>query len=331
MVKVLAASLAACVAATTFESMVEEINAGNHGWVAASPDKFEHVEQVKNFLGAFLPGDAEYTEPAVVEIPSTNGAVPESFDSAEHWPQCTVIANVRDQSSCGCCWAFGSTASFESRACIEGGKDVKYSPEDTCFCSNAGNGCNGGNSAWNYFESTGVVTGGDYTDIGAGDTCYPFSLKPCAHHVPATAKYEKCPSSEYPSPRCARSCSESSYTKSWSEDKTKASSAFSVRGEEQIKQELATNGPMYVAFTVYSDFPTYKSGVYKHVSGSPLGGHAVTMVGYGELNGEKYWKIKNSWNEMWGDNGHFLIARGNNECGIEGSVSAGKVSASAVV
>merc|ERR1712071_336867 len=92
------------------------------------------------------------------------------------WPTCSVIANLRDQSSCGSCWAFGSTCSFESRACISTGKDIKYSPEDTAFCSNAGNGCQGGNSAWNYFERTGVVTGGDYTDIGSEGTCYPYSL-----------------------------------------------------------------------------------------------------------------------------------------------------------
>jgi len=97
-------------------------------------------------------------------------------------------------------------------------------------------------------------------------------------------------------------------------------------------QELVTNGPMYVAFSVYSDFPTYKSGVYKHTSGSSyLGGHAVTLVGYGEENGQKYWKIKNSWNEQWGDNGHFKIVRGTDECGIESSVSAGTISASTVV
>lgn len=36
--------------------------------------------------------------------------------------------------------------------------------------------------------------------------------------------------------------------------------------------------------------------------------------------------IKNSWNEQWGDQGFFLIRRGNNECGIEQSVSAGLVS-----
>merc|ERR1712048_234256 len=237
---------------------------------------------------------------------------------------------MSDQSNCGTCWAFGSVESFESRACIETGKDIKYSPEDTGFCSTAGNGCNGGNSAWNWFKSSGVVTGGDYFDKGDGQTCYPYSLAPCAHHVPATSKYPACPG-EGPSPRCARSCSESGYSKSYSSDKVRAASAYSVRGEDQIMQELVNNGPMYVAFSVYGDFPTYKSGVYKHTSGSFLGGHAVTLVGYGELNGEKYWKIKNSWNEQWGDNGHFLIARGNNECGIEGSVSAGKVDTSTVV
>jgi cathepsin B len=315
----------------SLQEIAEEINAGNHGWKAEAPSKFASLEDVKPFLGAFLPGDAQYEEPAVVELPALNGDLPAEFDSATNWKDCSVIANVRDQSSCGSCWAFGSTASFESRACIATGKDIKYSPEDTAFCSNAGFGCQGGNSAWNWFTSKGVVTGGDYTDIGSGDTCYPYSLAPCAHHVPATAKYPACPSSEYPSPSCKSECTESGYSKSYSSDKVRATKAMSVRGEQQIMQELVTNGPMYVAFTVYADFPTYKSGVYKHTSGSALGGHAVTLVGYGEMNGEKYWKIKNSWNEAWGNGGHFLIARGSDECGIESSVSAGIVSASTVV
>jgi len=36
-----------------------------------------------------------------------------------------------------------------------------------------------------------------------------------------------------------------------------------------------TYGPVEIAITVYDDFLTYKSGVYKHVSGSELGGHAL--------------------------------------------------------
>lgn len=282
-------------------------------------------------LGAFLPGDVEYRTSGVKDDVVNVLDLPTDFDSAKQWPQCTVIANVRDQSSCGSCWAFGSVSSFESRACIATGKDRKYSPEHTAFCQNpiwgAGNGCNGGNSAWDFFKNTGVVTGGDYPEKDTGATCSAYSLAPCAHHVPATEKYPACPSSEYPSPRCSKSC-ESGYPGSFDSDKLHATKTYSVRGEQQIMQELVTNGPMYVSFSVYGDFPTYKSGVYKRTSSQFLGGHAVTLVGFGELDGEKYWKVKNSWNEEWGNGGHFLISRGNDECGIESDANAGDISAS---
>mmetsp|Transcript_99946 Transcript_99946/g.322167 ORF Transcript_99946/g.322167 Transcript_99946/m.322167 type:complete len:126 (-) Transcript_99946:22-399(-) len=55
-------------------------------------------------------------------------------------------------------------------------------------------------------------------------------------------------------------------------------------------------GPMEVAFTVYSDFENYVSGIYHHVTGDMAGGHAVKVVGWGVENGVKYWKIANSWN-----------------------------------
>lgn len=324
MVKVLAGL--AVARASSFEEIANRVNALGTSWTAQIPGKFASIDEVKPFLGAFLPGDAEYTEPEVKEVSVNAQDIPASFDSAEQWPACSVISNVRDQSSCGTCWAFASTESFESRACIATGKDIKYSPEDTGFCSNAGFGCSGGNSAWNWFQSNGVVTGGDYTEIGSGDTCLPYSLKPCAHHVPASDKYEPCPSSEYPSPSCKSSCSEDSYAKDYQSDKIKADSSYSVRGVEQIQQELMQNGPLYVAFTVYDDFPTYKSGVYHATSRNQLGGHAVLLVGWGTEDGQDYWKIKNSWNEQWGDAGYFLIRRGNNECGIESSVSGGLVS-----
>ena len=39
--------------------------------------------------------------------------------------------------------------------------------------------------------------------------------------------------------------------------------------------ELMKNGPVEAAFTVFSDFPNYRSGVYQHVKGTALGGHAI--------------------------------------------------------
>ena len=44
-------------------------------------------------------------------------------------------------------------------------------------------------------------------------------------------------------------------------------------------------------------------GVYQHVTGGVLGGHAVKMLGWGVEDGTPYWLIANSWNTDWGDNG----------------------------
>lgn len=38
--------------------------------------------------------------------------------------------------------------------------------------------------------------------------------------------------------------------------------------------------------------------------------HAVTVVGYGaEPGGRKYWIVKNSWSEYWGEKGYFRLER----------------------
>jgi cathepsin B len=94
----------------------------------------------------------------------------------------------------------------------------------------------------------------------------------------------------------------------------------SASGELAIQQMIIEAGPVETAFTVYSDFEDYDSGIYHHVSGSMAGGHAVKFVGWGVENGVKYWKVQNSWNPFWGEKGYFRIVRGNNEGGIESSV-----------
>jgi cathepsin B len=89
--------------------------------------------------------------------------------------------------------------------------------------------------------------------------------------------------------------------------------------------DIMTNGPVSASFTVYSDFLTYKSGVYVNNGGSVLGGHAVRILGWGVDAGTPYWYVANSWNNYWGDNGFFKIIRGQNECGIEGDIVTGSV------
>lgn len=45
------------------------------------------------------------------------------------------------------------------------------------------------------------------------------------------------------------------------------------------------------------------SGVYQHVTGEMVGGHAVRILGWGVENDTPYWLVGNSWNTDWGDNG----------------------------
>lgn len=83
------------------------------------------------------------------------------------------------------------------------------------------------------------------------------------------------------------------------------------------------NGPLGVAFYVYEDFLLYKSGIYQHVTGSFLGGHAVKLLGWGVEKNVSYWLLANSWNPDWGEAGYFRMLRGNDECGIESRCVAG--------
>ena len=45
------------------------------------------------------------------------------------------------------------------------------------------------------------------------------------------------------------------------------------------------------------------TGVYRHVTGEEVGGHAVKIIGWGVENGVDYWLVANSWNTQWSDKG----------------------------
>jgi len=53
-------------------------------------------------------------------------------------------------------------------------------------------------------------------------------------------------------------------------------------GIDEVKREIAENGPVETGFYVYEDFFSYKSGVYKHVIGDLAGYHAVMILGWGD-------------------------------------------------
>lgn len=102
-------------------------------------------------------------------------------------------------------------------------------------------------------------------------------------------------------------------------------SAYAVpKNAASIQAEIYANGPVEAAFSVYEDFYKYKSGVYKHTAGKYLGGHAIKIIGWGTESGSPYWLVANSWGVNWGESGFFKIYRGDDQCGIESAVVAGK-------
>ena len=93
-----------------------------------------------------------------------------------------------------------------------------------------------------------------------------------------------------------------------------------------MRRELLAHGPLQVAFQVFADFHSYRSGTYVRTpsAAGPNGGHAVKIVGWGEdAAGVPYWTVANSWSATWGNGGFFNIRRGTNECGIEQTPAAG--------
>jgi cathepsin B len=209
------------------------------------------------------------------------------------------------------------------RYCIatKGQKQFHFSAENlVSCCDECGNGCNGGfpGAAFEYWVDTGLVSGGSY---GSNEGCQPYEIAPCEHHT--SGSRPNCTGEGGGTPSCENTC-ESSYKVAYNRDLHFGRKSYSLANKpNQIQMDIMKNGPVEAAFTVYSDFPNYKSGVYRHTSGTELGGHAVKILGWGEENGTPYWLVANSWNYDWGNGGYFKIFRGRDECGIESQIVTG--------
>jgi len=287
-------------------------------WISTNePYDKEHIKSILGYR------EGGYQPPLkVFSLEEERLSLPEDYDVHKKYPDCA--SEINDQSTCGSCWAVSSAETMSDRECLNGNKKLRLSELDIlACCPYCGFGCNGGYpaSAWVYFAGVGIVDGGPFGDK-THCTQYPFP--PCSHHV-KDPSLPKCGDSK-PTPACPMKCqNEENWTGAKHAD-LKLYQIYLVKGEDKMKKDLVANGPITVAFTVYADFPTYKSGVYEVSSSESLGGHAVECVGYGSDGGKPYWRIKNSWNDRWGENGYFRIIRGRNECGIEASGVAGTIS-----
>jgi len=219
-----------------------------------------------------------------------------------------VVTPVKDQSSCGSCWAFSTTGAIESAWALRGNPMAQFSEQLIVDCSHGCSmvdgqsvcnaGCNGG-FQWNAFLDImtwgGLVTEDSYPYTGETGTCQ------MPKKFMSPIKNYTCLSGPNPA------------------------------DEEQLRAYIYTNGPVPIALDA-GLLQFYFGGIvdpfFPSLECDPNSlDHALLIVGWGqELNWigrmTPYWIVKNSWSASWGEEGYFLIARNYNMCGIANAVSA---------
>nr|AWU67226.1 putative cathepsin L [Crangon crangon] len=202
------------------------------------------------------------------------------------WRDDGAVSGVKDQGQCGSCWAFSTTGSLEASHFINTGYMYLESEQELVDCSrDYGNGgCNGG---WQQNAFQYIV---DKNGINSEEV-YPYEALDGAcrrdeTHITATCE---------------------GYIN------------IDTGDEAGMTDAIANIGPVSVSIdSTHPGFSMYQSGVYYDPACDPnLLSHAVLAVGYGEENGMKYYIVKNSWADTWGDAGYIKMARDkDNNCGI---------------
>jgi hypothetical protein len=217
-----------------------------------------------------------------ISYQETFAAVPPSFD----WRNIdgngkSYVTPIRNQQSCGSCWAFAAAAALESYTLMTQnlpGTNLDLAEQILISCYNP-NGCSGGSpsGASSYIKSTGLPL----------ESCFsysPFDAQDGTNSV-----------------SCGQACT------NWQASTYKILNYGSVSATvSAIKDALVNYGPLVTTFSVYADFFSYNGGIYSYTSGTYQGGHAVLIIGYDDVN--ECFIVKNSWGMGWGESGFFRIA-----------------------
>ena len=205
------------------------------------------------------------------------------------WRTSGAVTPVKNQGTCGSCWAFSSTGALEGAYKIKYGTLVSFSEQQLVDCDNANlysingglnNGCSGG----------GMIGTLQWIGIYGGicnGTTYPY-----VSDTTNTAG------------TCKSTCSKVSGSI------VKSTTTLITKSDTVLMTAIAQQ-PVSVSVDASSiNFQLYKSGVLTTTCKTTLN-HGVLAVGYGTLNNVNYYIVKNSWGTTWGNAGYILIGRGN--------------------
>jgi len=262
---------------------IEAHNKGNHSWkMGITQFSDMTAEEFKAYVAC---GSLKHkkAESVFVAPKDWNKTGVSSID----WVEKGAVTPVKNQGSCGSCWAFSTTGSIEGRYQIAEGQLNSLSEQDLVDCSKENNGCNGGLMDYAFefvIKNRGLCSEDDYPYVAY--------------------KHYYCEDS-----RCSKEDAISSYV--------------DVASNTAALEAACSEGPVSIAIEAdQASFQQYTSGVLTGSCGTGLD-HGVLLVGYGTTDdGQDYWKVKNSWGSDWGDDGYIRLCRncnannGDGQCGI---------------
>ncbi|XP_028936247.1 digestive cysteine proteinase 2-like isoform X2 [Ornithorhynchus anatinus] len=213
-----------------------------------------------------------------------NVALPESLD----WRLYGAVTPVKDQAVCGSCWSFATTGTLEGALFLKTGELVPLSQQMLIDCSwDVGNfGCDGG-LEWQAFD---WIQG--HGGLASADSYGPYEgQNGVCHSNTSTAAIRIVGYVNVP-----------------------------PANPTALKLALLRHGPVAVNVDASPrSFAFYANGIYYEPQcGHKLEqlNHAVLLVGYGVLQGQAFWLLKNSWSPLWGNSGYMLLAMKDNDCGV---------------